>query len=232
MKVHNILEEEVISAVNEMYEKLKEKGTSWLTCDCEQCRYDVTALVLNQLPPKYVVSGRGATYNTVTSNAQHSADIDTRVMDAIKIVSSVQRPYHNPKIVKNNNKIEGPVFNFPTFTGAIFDGTTFEPLTNATVTLKYNGKIAEMVDYTWTNPCKTDVHTNAVYSFWTKPVSSKKLNENKTFPFAIEVSAKGYESTTYAFNVPLVSEEKVSLALNSAYSLKLPDLFLFPPAKN
>ena len=114
MKVHNLLEEVVFEKVNKTYEQLKSAKTPWLTCDCHQCRSDVAALVLNQLPPKYVVSGRGVTYNNSSDNTQTLVDIDTRIIDAIKVVSSVQRPYHNLKEPIVNDSIKGPVFNFPT----------------------------------------------------------------------------------------------------------------------
>ena len=56
MTVHNILEEEVINQVNNIYDQAKEIGIAWITCDCEQCRLDTATYVLNRIPPKYIVS--------------------------------------------------------------------------------------------------------------------------------------------------------------------------------
>ena len=63
MNVHNLMEDVVIKAVNTLYDKVKAEKVAWLTCDCENCRLDTVSYVLNRIPPKYVVSGRGVTHN-------------------------------------------------------------------------------------------------------------------------------------------------------------------------
>jgi competence protein ComFB len=228
MKVHNIQEEEVFNCVDKTYEMLKDIRTTWFSCDCEQCRADVSAYVLNKVTPKYIVSGRGVNYNKSSENTQDKADLEALVMEAIRIVSSVKRPFHNQNEVKKNEETAGPAFNFPTFMGTVYDGTTFEPLVNAKVTLKYKGKNAQMMDHTWTNPYITDKRTKASYTFWVKPISASKENETAVFSFIIEVNANGYDKTNYMFNVPLISQENKVHALNTTYSLKIQDLFLFP----
>lgn len=227
MKVHNILEEVVIKSVNEMYEHLKETKTPWLTCDCEHCKLDVTSYVLNRIPPKYIVSGRGAAYSSSENDSQQNADIEALVIKAIQIVSSVQRPYHN-KNENNSNIGKGPTFNFPTFFGTIYDGNTFEPLSNVNVLLKCNNVEAEMLDYTWVNPCVTNQHSKSAYTFLVKPEDSKIEGENKVFSFTIEATADGYEKLIYNFSYPVISSEKPNLVLNSTYALKIQDLFMFP----
>lgn len=228
MKVHNIQEEEVFNCVDKTYEMLKDIRTTWFSCDCEQCRADVCAYVLNKVPPKYIVSGRGVNYNNSSENTQDKADLEALVMEAIRIVSSVKRPFHNQNERQETEEKTGPAFNFPTFMGTIYDGTSFEPLVNAKVTLKYKGNNAEMMDHTWTNPCVTDKRTKATYTFWVKPLPAITENESAVFPFTIEVSANGYEKTSYMFKVPLISQENKVQALNTTYSLKIQDLFLFP----
>ncbi len=228
MKVHNIREEEVFNNVDKTYEMLKNIRTTWFSCDCEQCRADVCAYVLNKVPPKYVVSGRGANYNNCTENTQDKADLESLVMEAIRIVSSVKRPFHNQTDKITTDTVSGPAFNFPTFMGTIYDGTTFEPLVNAKVSLKYKGKNAEMMDHTWANPFITDKRTKASYTFWVKPLPAKAENESAVFSFTIEVSANGYEKISYMFKVPLISQENTVQSLNTTYSLKIQDLFLFP----
>jgi competence protein ComFB len=224
MTVHNILEEEVIERVNNIYNQAKEQGIAWLTCDCEQCRLDTTSYVLNRIPPKYIVSGRGMNHNVSSTDAQQKADMDSLIFEAMRIVSSVQRPFH----AQNNKSSEeeaGEFYNFPTFIGSVFDGDTFEPLANASITIKMNNEIAPMIDHTWTNPCTTTKSTKATYSFWVKPQQAQ--DKSSIFNFSLEISAEGYESITYAFELPVMKEDKAKKSLNSTYSLKIQDLFLF-----
>jgi competence protein ComFB len=44
-------------------------------CQCERCIMDIKANVLNQLPPKYVVTKKGELY-TKLSTLQHQFDVD------------------------------------------------------------------------------------------------------------------------------------------------------------
>jgi len=227
MNVHNLMEEFVIKNVNKMYDQLKTTQPPWFTCDCENCRMDAISYVLNRIPPKYVVSGRGVIHNTLTLNDnQLAADLDAISLEAIRTVNSVKRPNHN-NMTHKMPVFNGPVFNFPLFTGSIFDGTTFEPLVNASIALKQNGSLVEMIDQTWNNPCLTYKATKGTYSFWVKPIPSKKTGETKHFTFTVELDSKGYEHSTYNFEVPVTSEEGESIQLNSTYSLKIQDLFLF-----
>ncbi len=62
-------------------------------CDCDRCRYDVAALALNFLPPRYVVTEQGATYTRIKSlEQQFNIDIITAITHAIQIVR--QCPHH------------------------------------------------------------------------------------------------------------------------------------------
>jgi competence protein ComFB len=44
-------------------------------CKCDRCQLDIFANVLNQLPPKYVVTKKGQLY-TKLSSLQHQFDVD------------------------------------------------------------------------------------------------------------------------------------------------------------
>lgn len=69
-------------------------GADSKVCKCEKCRYDVAALALNFLPPRYVVTDKGETYARVKSlEQQFNVDIITAITHAIKIVSS--QPHHD-----------------------------------------------------------------------------------------------------------------------------------------
>ncbi len=229
MNVHNMMEELVTQRVNNLYDQLKDAKLSWLTCDCMNCRLDTISYVLNRIPPKYVVSGRGVTHSIPSiEDGQLKADVDAIGLEGIRIVSSTKRPFHEkPRSDCEVNGEVKPVFNMPTFMGTVLDGTTFEPLIGALITLKVDGKPSEMVDQTWANPAKTFKSTEGTYSFWVKPFPAEKDGESRKFTFTVEVSAPDYTPVTYAFEVPVVSEMFTRTELNSMFSLKIKDLVLF-----
>ncbi|MDR1689110.1 MAG: late competence development ComFB family protein [Clostridiales bacterium] len=63
-------------------------------CGCEKCRMDITAIALNNLPPKYVVTRKGQLF-TKLSVLQHQfdADLTSAISKAAVIVS--ENPRHN-----------------------------------------------------------------------------------------------------------------------------------------
>ena len=62
-------------------------------CRCEKCRYDIAALAMNFLPPRYVVTDKGQIYTKIKAlQQQFTIDIVTAVTHAVMIVS--QTPHH------------------------------------------------------------------------------------------------------------------------------------------
>lgn len=231
MKIHNLMEELVENKVNSLYDTLKANNTVWLTCDCENCRLDSMAFVLNRISPKYIVSSRGINHTVGDASlTQVKADIDTLAIEGIRLVSSSKRPTHNIQAAPESLTISGskPYFFFPTFTGNIMDGTSFEPLSNATITLLKDGKPAEMIDQTWLNPTKTYASTKGAYSFCVKPEEADQEKLDGHFDFSVYVECEGYDPVTYAFSIPVTSEILRQNRGLSLYSLKIQDLFLFP----
>ena len=157
MNVHNLMEDIVIKAVNTLYDRVKNENVAWLTCDCENCRLDAVSYVLNRIPPKYVVSGRGVTHNVeYLASSQLQADVDSLALEGMRTVSSTKRPFHTLDrkecMIQGSSEKSNPAFNFFTFMGVVLDGNTFEPVTEAEITLKLEGQLAQMVDKTWSNP--------------------------------------------------------------------------------
>lgn len=229
MNVHNLMEEIVTLGVNNLYDQVKKENISWLSCDCENCRLDTVSYVLNRVPPKYVVSGRGVTHVSETlENHQLKADLESLILEGMRTVSSTKRPFHVQD--RKDCTVQGsakPSFNFYTLTGSVLDGNTFEPVSGATITLKKDGKLAEMVDLTWSNPFTTVKSTKGTYSFWVKSEKSKKAGESKVFNFSLEITAPGYEPLIHHFEIPVTSEKSARNELDSTYSLKMNDLVLF-----
>jgi competence protein ComFB len=75
----------------EMLDQVLEKRTD--ICRCEICRYDIVALALNDLAPRYVVSGIGETYTrTNVLEQQFRIDVIAKITQAAIIVA--QHPRH------------------------------------------------------------------------------------------------------------------------------------------
>lgn len=230
LNVHNVMEEFVEKRVNALYNQIEKSNDSGVSCSCENCRLDTVTFVLNRIPPKYIVSGRGVTHIAMAleKDKQLVADIEKLAVEGMRLVNDSKRPYHqdNRKDSDFNDEILS-AFNFPTFLGNVYDGQTFEPLADANVLLKLKDSKAPMVDVTWENPCKTYSSTEGSYSFWVKPLICEKEGELKKFTFTVEVSAPNYETSSYSFTIPLSSEKIQKNSLNSAYSLKIQNIFLF-----
>lgn len=63
-------------------------------CNCQHCRYDIAALALNFLPPRYVVTAKGQTIAKVKSlDQQFYVDVVAALTNAITLVRA--RPHHS-----------------------------------------------------------------------------------------------------------------------------------------
>jgi len=224
MNIHNILEDEVILSVNRTFDNLKEVKPDWFTCECEQCRLDTAAYVLNKLSPKYIVSGRGLTHVLSENESQSSIDVDALIMEGLKKVLAHARPFHASEAA---DKASGPVFNFPLFIGTVCNGLTFEPVSDSVLTLSKDGIPCEMIDHTWTNPTTLTSHTKGKYTFWVKPEPVESPDETKCFQFKLEINAEGFESTVYTFDLTLTASETAVYEPNTINSLKIENLYLF-----
>lgn len=87
MNIKNYMEDLVWGQLDAVIARHRE------VCTCEKCRYDIAALALNFLPPRYIASDKGETYTKVKAlEQQFNIDIITAISHAIKIVSS--QPHH------------------------------------------------------------------------------------------------------------------------------------------
>jgi competence protein ComFB len=88
-----ILVNKMESAVKRMLDEII-KSREKKVCTCERCRLDITALALNSLPPKYVVTEIGnAVTNVDLDSTQGKANVTMAVCNAIEIVKG--RPRHS-----------------------------------------------------------------------------------------------------------------------------------------
>ncbi len=84
--LHNLMESTVKELINDLMAKEN-------MCTCEQCRLDVAALALNNLPPRYVVSPKGASYARADLlELQKYVDVIGAITKAIRLVK--EHPRH------------------------------------------------------------------------------------------------------------------------------------------
>ncbi len=84
--MRNLIEEIVLDAVPDYLHK---EGM----CKCDQCKLDVAAIALNNLPPRYIVTAKGASYAKADMlDMQKYIDIVGAITKAIKLVK--EHPRH------------------------------------------------------------------------------------------------------------------------------------------
>jgi competence protein ComFB len=90
--LQNLMEDTVLRAVEDLMKKQN-------MCTCEQCRLDVGAIALNNLPPRYVVTPKGASYAKADLlEVQKYVDVIGSITKAIKLVK--EHPRHRLKNAK------------------------------------------------------------------------------------------------------------------------------------
>ena len=80
----NVMEYLVLETIEEIYNSDSAKDA----CHCERCRLDIAAIVLNSLPPAYVVTYEGEVKKRSYALAiQHKADIVREITTAMQTVA-------------------------------------------------------------------------------------------------------------------------------------------------
>lgn len=91
MELKNLMEEEVVKTVEKLLE-----GKKNTYCSCKKCKLDITAIALNNLKPRYVVTEKGKLYGKLdTMDYQFDVDIIQEVTKAMEIVG--KNPHHHRK---------------------------------------------------------------------------------------------------------------------------------------
>ncbi|MFA5577006.1 MAG: late competence development ComFB family protein [Tissierellaceae bacterium] len=86
MELHNLMEDEVVAAVDKIIENYED------VCKCEMCKLDMASIALNNLKPKYVVTDKGYVFAKANSlGFQFSTDLIAEVTKAIEVVKSNPR---------------------------------------------------------------------------------------------------------------------------------------------
>ncbi|MDR0642947.1 MAG: late competence development ComFB family protein [Treponema sp.] len=232
MELHNTAEDLVFARVDEIFNNIEKGDNPDRLCTCDQCRVDTACYVLNRTNPHYIVSSRGAARveQAPIRKQQEDADITTLVYEGIRRVNHNQRPsaVHGVKQVKES-VIETPVFNIPTIVGRIFNGVNFAPVSGVLVQLFSNGGLVAMKDNNWQNPCPLVSNTDGAFTFWPNPIPAETGNIHRVFEFSIRIESENYETLNHFFKIPVISDTQAVSSFSLVRTVKLPDLYLFPP---
>jgi competence protein ComFB len=229
MDIRNVMEDAVKVVVEELFE-IEDKEHRLGFCTCDQCKVDVACYVLNRVKPEYIVSSRGLAYSEKEGldKVQRRADVISLVKEGWGKVSHAPRPTsdhvaHSPDVLQ-----EGPIFNFPTIMGRVFDGRTFAPLGEGSVRLFAEGSEVEMLDPNWQNPFVLAGATGGTFIFWPKPLSASQTDAERKFVFEVKVEVPGLEGLSHYIEMTLSPERNVRLDFSLQRVHKIPDLYLFP----
>ena len=228
MEIHNFLEEIVTSSIDEYCNSLSaDKKDEY---NNEQCKMDVACYVLNNMLPKYVVSSRGIIHHKLdySKKIQLEADILHLIKKGFSIVLDRQRPEGNHNNKTDAKTEEGLYFNFPNIIGKVLNGTTFEPISDAKVTLFLNDTIVSMTSDRMSNPVTLTSHTSGMFSFWPYPVKTDKKDVKKTFTFKITVIHPEFNEYTKLLDIPVISKDIFLKSIQLQNTKTIEDIFIFP----
>lgn len=232
MEIHNVTEDIVLDAVNEIFDEIEREGKEDRPCTCYQCRLDTACYTLNRLTPRYVVSSRGVARAETDSieKQQEEADVVSLVHEGLQKIAKSKRPHFEHLGRRESPRMaEGPVFNFPTLVGRVFNGQNFEPLIDIDVFLTSDGKLTQMLDPNFQNPYRLISNTAGTFSFWPKPISAEAVGIERKFDFTVAAAAPGLEELRHHFELTITSEYVATTSFSMQRTFKIPDLYLFPP---
>ena len=234
MDIKNTNEDIVFSKVQAIFDEIQKSGNPENNCLCYQCRIDTICFTLNRIEPHYIVSNRGFARLEQTSikRQQIEADITTLIYKGLRLVNHNMRPtapHDGTNIVRL--RTDSPVYDIPTISGRIFNGISFEPITDVDVSLYCEGELIPMRNTNWQNPFKMVPSTPGAFTFWPAPIPADAPELTTEFKFSIRIASPDYEPLSHFFSISTTSKfhNSHSYALNRTF--KLPDLYLFPPGE-
>jgi competence protein ComFB len=235
MELHNTAEDLVLALIGEIFANIEKSDNPDKLCTCSQCRLDTACYVLNRTNPHYIVSNRGAARveQETIRKQQLDADIVTLIYEGIRRVNHNLRPtaVHGAKQPKADS-LDTPVFNIPTIVGRIFNGSDFAPAAGIKVELFRNGELVAMKDSNWQNPCTLVPNTEGTFTFWPNPIPASENNLHHVFEFNVRVESGEFETLNHFFKIPVISDTRAANSFSLSHTVKLPDLYLFPPGND
>jgi competence protein ComFB len=229
MEIRNIMEERVLSLVNEICDDDEEQGVKKY-CTSPQCRLDAACYVLNRIPQRYITSGRGFAYlqQDLQDNIQLQIDMVKFIHEGLQRVTSIQRSFYADQDDASDIALPAEYYFFlPTIRGRLFNGANFEPLVDVDVMLTSHNQLALMVDNRWSNPYKIAINTPGTYLFWPHPIVAESAGIEKVFEFVIELEHADFEPFRHYVSLPVVSEATRS-PKSHIRDYNVNDLFVMP----
>ncbi len=225
MAIHNVLEDLVVSVVDELCDE-REAAGSQDDCLATECREDVICYVLNRVQQRYVSSSRGLARarDEIRADPQLAIDVLSLAHEGLSRVTTVRRSYYNAEGM--NVQREGAFFTFPVIEGRVLNGVSFEPLTDLEVSLLRDGSLVEMMDARWSNPYSTVSAAPGGFLFWPLPIPASEAGEHAEFDFTIATDDRRFEPYRHVFTVTSRSALLHEVRMDS--DMQLPDLFLVP----
>ncbi len=222
------MEEAVLRIVDDLCEE-DEASESPMYCTSAECRMDAACFVLNRIPQRYVSSQRGQAHTelALAQDAQFFADMVALAHEGLRRVSTVRRSFYGEEHTYVRS-VTGPHFYLPTIKGRLFDGTTFELISDVEIQLLQNGRLVTMIDSRWQNPYPIVVNTAGTYLFWPEPVPAEREGIDGSFEYEIRVESTWYEPFRHFFAVARTSVDQIPDALETGGERRLPDLYLVP----
>jgi competence protein ComFB len=223
------MEDIVLEKVNEIFDE-EERTKQYGYCTCKQCRMDVSCFVLNRIPPQYMISSRGLAHlrQDYQNNLQKTADLMGLINEGIKRVSKTRRPYAKHDSDIEEKHLEGPLFNFPTIVGRIFNGNNFEPVKDIEVHLLSDGEHVEMINPNWQNPYPIVDKTAGTFTFWPHPKPAKSLKDKRVFEYELFVEEPGFDEFHHFFIIEVKAEPYFNDSFHLQQTYTLEDLYMFP----
>lgn len=202
MNIHNQKETQVFSLIDEIFSEEQEKKEPAF-CICGQCRLDVGCYVLNRLEPRYVVSERGVAHtdHPYQDKIQETADLAALIHEGIIRVSGQKRPDFPHTDAPHEQVEQSGEYGFPMIKGRVFDGNTFEPICNIDVVLRTEGKLVEMVDPNWQNPCHIYDNSSGSFYFLPKPTPGGSAQPDNPIRFEIFIDDSRFEALHHFFMI-------------------------------
>lgn len=201
MPVKNIMEDLVSSTIDEIIKEEK------YFAGIDEYKQDISAYVLNRIPPRYITSERGILHGKLESRFlfQQKTDIILLIHEALEVIKNRR---DTPTSVELSNTIDKRDVFFPHIIGEVLEETTFSIIPDVEVTLLYKNVPAKMVDSSWENPYKTGRGTLGYYHFWPDPEATRTAQGDEAV-FSIRFRHPKFEEkefdvaikTTPAFNI-------------------------------
>jgi competence protein ComFB len=196
---------------------------------------DTICYALNRIEPHYIVSNRG--FTRIEQNdmrrQQVEADIASLVYKGLRLVKHNQRPTssHNGSSPTRDADVSAPAFEIPTIVGRLFDGITFAPLSDITITLYRGGDLVPMRNLNWQNPYTLVENTPGAFTFWPAPIPAESVDLEKIFEFSLKIEGGGYEPLNHIFKIVATSQLLSPYSYSRDRTFKLPDLYMFAPGE-